>query len=295
MNAMDKLEEITETEIIMSPSDKKVHDEMRNLMKKPLTIQRFCFHQSLCPKHYNATVIVDKEDRISIIKAQYQLYIGANGVFIKESKKNKTGITYHKTGRSSARIRYWRGYVHTRERYDLLKELAKRVNPDSVEVFDLDMVKQLGTKGMHGYIMAGKITNLKEAMEYYIRYSMRGVGIKQENALALAKYFKAVHHMHDAGVALRVAKDPNATINSSTAIIPINKMGGKLIRLALATSIKIDWVDPSFDGPALYKRLTKKVGRIKDFLDLWEGGPVLYSKARTTRSYDDEDTFMMNL
>ena len=271
----------------MSVEDTKARDQMLSLLKKPKPMQIFRMSEDHnLPKFYNATVVVDKEDRISIIRKQYQLMIGSNGCFIKEKPTQKSGITYHKTGRSSARLKYWNSYVHKRDRYDLLKQLAAKVNPDTKHVLDYEVIEKLGTTGMYGYILAGNITNITEAMEYYIRYSMRGSGIRQDMAHNLYTYLSGSESKASASMVLRNVVDPNAILSkfstSSTdatlLLRSIDTNGHRLARMAASVGEKIDYLKPGFSPIIENERLSIKIDKFKSYFDVWEGGPVLFDK-----------------
>ena len=279
------MEEETTTDYMMTEADENARNHMKSLMKQPKAMQRFRFYQDhKLPKHYQATVVVDKKDRISIIRRTYELRIGINGCFIKETVTRKSAITYLKTGRSSARLKYWSSYVHKRDRYDLLKELAERVNPDTKHVFDHNIVRELGTQGMHGYILAGNIATLTEAMQYYIRYSMRGAGIDQSQADNLASYISHAGSMQSASMVLRNVVDPNALLDmfknpsvASTLIMAsINSSGDRLARMAMTVGEKIDFLVPNYDAKKEADRLELKIEKFKSYFNIWEDGPVLW-------------------
>lgn len=289
---MEKEEAKTTVRYILNKENEKTYNKMRDAIKRPVFIQKYLYHQHEIPRQYHARVIVDKEDRISIIDKSFALQIGTNGLFIKQMN-GKSGITYKKTGRSSQRLVQWgSGKNHDNfGSFRLLEAIAEEVNPDCGELLGSPVIKEIGTKGMHASIISGAITDKKEAMEYYIRYSMRGVGIKQENALCLYNYLDTANSTFESSMALRVAKDPNNllkefwTFNDNLDLRKlIDRNGRQLTQLALAASEKIDWVDPCIDTEALFKRFTTKVTRIKDILNVWEGGPVLRDKVSVTQS-----------
>ena len=286
------MEEATTTKYILSVESENMRNQMLHLMKLPLHVQRFGYFKDKVPKIYAARVVVDKLDRISVIDKQFQLRLGNNGLFIKQGY-NTSAITYHKKGRSSARIRFWGNSYNTvhNGKHELVVAMAEQVIPEAVELLRSKVIKEVGTQGMYGSIMAGKITTTKEAMEYYIRYSMRGVGIKQDNAEQLYAYFQAIDSMHVGVMVLRNAKDPNSLLEqfqdpvaAMTWAKSIDDQGSRLSMMARVVSEKIDWVNPRFNASSEAERLSRKEGRIEDFLNIWEGGPVL-KVTEGTQSY----------
>ena len=283
-----KTEEITTTKYELSDLDTKAHNAMLDIMTKPKFIQTYSYHRGLTPKHYSARVIVDKEDRISVIDKTFNLRIGTNGLFIKQGKL-LSGVTYHKKGRSSARVRYWGstglGGNTAFSQYDTLKGVAKEINPSCMDILSSDVIKNIGTKGMFGSILAGKVDTTTKAMEYYIRYSLRGVGVDLTQADNMYKYIEGMKFGVYEGIkALRVAKDPNQVLelvnsdsnNRILKLITDNSLG--LTDLALMCSEKIDWTAPGFNSESEYIRLNTKSKSIEKSINMWEGGVILKDK-----------------
>jgi hypothetical protein len=282
-------EELTTTKYVLTDRDKSVRKEMLDLMNKPKFVQTYMFHKDKVTKVYNATVIVDKPDRISIINKSFALRIGNNGVFIKQGKY-KTGVTYHKKGRSSARLRYWNtGPEHKGEQYSIVKAIAEEINPDCLHIFNSDVIKQIGTQGMFGSIIAGKTDTIAKAMEYYIRYSLRGVGVNMTPAENLYNFIHCMRYGTYTGLkALRVAKDPNAVLelcaDISDPLLAIKKVpriaiiteeSSAITDLALMVGEKIDWTAPTFNADEIQKKLEEKVETVGRQIDMWDHGPVL--------------------
>ena len=284
-------EEENNTVYVTKPDDERARQQMLKLISLPQFVQRYAYFNAKVPKHYQTRVIAEKDDRISIIDKMMDIRIGANGCFIKQNPTHTSGATYYKKGRSSTRLTYWgnkksQNFTDGSPHYGLTKEIAKKINPETAPLLDDRVIRQVGTKGMYGYIIAGNITSKEEAMEYYIRYSMRGVCIKQELAYRLWQFYSSTSDTYLYSIALRVAEDPNemleqfqdpASAKSISGII--DTFGSRLTQLALAAGETIDWVKPHFDAEAEAERLSRKGRRIEDLLNLWEGGPVLEANA----------------
>ena len=299
---MSKEENIKEkgwkSEFILDESNQKVYNKMQKALKLPMFAQKYLYGSSEMPKHYSAKIIAEKEDRISVVDAVYQLRIGANGLFIKRNPIGTLGVTYYKKGRSSSRIKCW-GVSNDRWRSqksgqhrEIIRDLGKLVVPDAEDLLNNNQLMIIATPGLIGSIFSKKITSVQEAMQYYIRYSMRGMGIKQESAMNLYRFMNKLS-THDAISTLRCAKDPNKLLEQFQCpddVIPktiasrINRHGHQLNHMANGSSETIDWVDEHFDYDAVAERLSTKERRIKEFLELWEGGPVLKSKYKTQSS-----------
>jgi len=281
--------EEVKVEYIMDKGAERAHEEMRNLITKSKIVQKFKYFNNLVPKHYNAVIVSEKEDRISIIARTYRLFIGNNGVFIRSDNK-KTGITYMKTGRSNQRLKIWNGnssFSHTR--LDLIKILADKLEIDNKLLLCDSLINLIATNGMLGSILSNKITNKTEALIYYIRYSLRGLNIDINNADALYEYLSHGDHRLKI-LALRAAKDCNALLNTHkpNAVLNIKKGSYGLVELAMSIDEKIDWVGDDFDIEM--KRLFKKGKRIKDLLQFWQGGPIpSNSKYQLTFCDDSEN------
>ena len=280
----EKQEEETTTKYELTDRDETIRKAMLDLMDKPKFVQTYVYHSDNINKIYQARVIVDKPDRISVIDKSFSLRIGTHGLFIKQGDHN-SGVTYHKQGRSSARVRYWgtkQGGNHNINQYDTLKGIAKEINPDCMHILNLEVIKQIGTQGMYGSIIAGKTDSLVKAMEYYIRYSLRGVGVDMSQAMNLYKLIDGMQYGVFTGIkALRAAKDPNEVLDlaKGTCIDPRIKTmiesGVGVTDLALMCGEKVDWVSPTFNIDREHARLVKKKRDIGTYLQMWEDGPAL--------------------
>jgi hypothetical protein len=282
------MEEETITKYELTDRDQEIRQQMLDLMNKPKFVQNFMYHSDGIPKIYNARVIVDKPDRISVIDKSFGLRIGTNGLFIKQGMHN-SGVTYHKKGRSSARVRYWGtkngGNRNSINQYDTLKGIAKEINPDCMDILNKEVIKQIATQGMLGSIIAGKTDTLTKAMEYYIRYSLRGVGVDMSQAMNLYSFIDGMQYGVYSGIkALRVAKDPNEVLELAMSTTLDHRLrimveqGSVTTDLALMVGEKVDWASPTFNIDREYSRLVKKKERISSQLRLWEGGPILEDK-----------------
>jgi hypothetical protein len=286
--------EKTTTKYELSDLDTLAHNAMLDIMAKPKFIQTYTYHRGLIPKQYSARVIVDKEDRISVIDKTFNLRIGTNGLFIKQGKL-LSGVTYHKKGRSSARVRYWGstglGGNAAFSQYDTLIGVAKEINPSCMDILCSNVIKNIGTKGMFGSILAGKVDTTTKAMEYYIRYSLRGTGVDLTQADNMYKYIEGMKFGVYEGIkALRVAKDPNQVLelvnsnptNRILKIITDNSLG--LTDLALMCGEKIDWTAPGFTSESEYTRLSTKSQDIGKCINMWEGGVILRDKTHKPKT-----------
>lgn len=293
-------EETTKYEL--SEQDQKIRNNMLKLMEQPKFVQTFMYHSDGINKIYQARVIVDKPDRISVIDKSFGLRIGTHGLFIKQGSHN-SGVTYHKKGRSSARVRYWgtkQGGPHNINQYDTLRGLANEVNPDCMHILDTEVIRQINTQGMLGSIIAGKTDTIVKAMEYYIRYSLRGVGVDISQAQNLYNFIDGMQFGFFTGIkALRVAKDPNEVLDLAKGgcvdprIKTMVEQGIRVTDLALMCGEKIDWVNPTFDIDKEEVRLVKKKDKIKSQLFMWNGGPVL--KDKTPQSTGTNDWIPANI
>jgi len=279
-------EEKAKIEYILSPGDQEIRQKMLDLMNRPLFIQKYVYYKGMNNQQYNARVIVDNTDRISIIDKVFNLRMGTNGVFIKQFP-NARGATYMKAGRSSSRLKIWKGVTDKFGGREITKDLAKIVNPKTAYLMEDSIISVLSTNGMRGAILSGAISNVEEAMIYYIRYSMRGSGIKLEQALNLYSFLRESNSPFQGTVALRVATDPNKVLEQfqkdefyneticKKIVERLDTFSRRLIDLANKASEKIDWTDEHFDAQVIADRLSMKGRRIEDILQLWEGGPVL--------------------
>ena len=292
------MEEAT-VEYILTDEAQSMRQQMIEIQNKPLATQRYLhFTDALKQMSYVARIVSKKEDRISLIERSYAFRYGTNGVFMKSDRVS--GMTYYYKGRASQRLRIWSGnkFKNFRERdgqNPLLQEMALLLDSPGKHLFDLPIIQSINTNGMLGYIMAGNITTTTEAMQYYIRYSLRGSGVSQDKAENLYEYLSQIDNNFTAICALRVAVNPNSVLEQfhpHDLIFDGNRLvksighGQNLIRIAQATGEKIDWADPHFNVETEVKRLSRKEKGIKEFLQLWEGGPVLKSKARSVNPID---------
>lgn len=287
------------TELLISGNDKIHREEMHELLKKPVAYQRYMYAHSAIPHGYTCRLVIEKEDRVSVVEKSYALKMGTNGLFIKANKA-KHGVTYHKKGKASQRLRVWGNDTH-RVIGELMKILVKKVNPEASPIFYDTVIDRIATQGMKGYILAGNIKDRVSAMEYYIRYSLRGVGVDIKYAPALYSFFKAIDNPFIASSVLRCAVDPNSVLAkfqyvsdyepTKQLVKVINNNGQRLCKQCLATGEKIDRADSSFDAAATAARLLKKEKGIKEFLDVWEGGPVLKTSSRAVNRIDQVHLF----
>jgi len=307
--------EKAKTKYILRDSDQKIRDKILKLIDKPIKAQRYLYFNEGGACNYYGVVVAEKEDRISIISKTWCTMFGNNGMFIKPGNI-KLGITYYKTGRCSQRLRIWgkddslrhnNHPGHSHSKHELLTILAKELEVDSaIALVEDAVVSQVATEGMFGSIMAGKITNRTEAMQYYIRYSLRGLGIKQENADNMYKLLDAFSaNIFHIGKVLRTAKDPNSVVEQFHLFenqtkdqtefdidlgLPGNNLretSHRLSQMALPLGEKIDWTDLHFDAKAEAERLSKKERWTKDMLLLWDGGPVLKASNRSVMLAND--------
>lgn len=291
-------EEKAKIEYILTKEDQNIRNEMLGLMNRPLFIQKYLYFKGMNNRRYNARVIVDNTDRISIIDKVFALKLGTNGVFIKQYP-NARGATYMKSGRSSSRLKVWKSVTDKFGSREITQDLAEIVNPKTAYLMQDSVISVISTIGMRGAIMSGAIDNVEKAMIYYIRYSMRGSGVHLEQALNLYSFLRESKIPFYAITALRVAKDPNEVLkqfqkdefyNESVCkdtILRIDTFGRRLISLASEASEKIDWTDKHFNAQVIADRLSMKGRRIEDILQLWEGGPVL--KAAVKRPVEPID------
>ena len=288
------MEEETTTRYELTERDETIRKAMLDLMNQPKFVQTYAYHADKISKIYNARVIVDKPDRISVIDKSFSLRIGTHGLFIKQGMHN-SGVTYHKKGRSSARLRYWGtkqgGHMN---QHDTMIGLAKEVNPDCVEILDKNVIRQIGTQGMFGSIIAGKTDSLTKAMEYYIRYSLRGVGIDMAQALNLYRLIDGMQYGVHSGIkALRVAKNPNQVLElakgsvTDPRITTMVENGSGTTDLALMVGEKVDWANPAFNIDKEYTRLLNKKHDIGKWLNMWEYGPILEDKTPKLKSTNE--------
>jgi len=291
--------EETKTEFILTASDKKIYDKMLQLQKMPLKMQQFMYHRDDMLKFYGARVIVDGPEKITVMDKQFNLRMGPNGVFIKQGN-NLTAVTYKKTGRSSSRLTQWgkgrenNGFL----KMELIKTVANVVNPDVMGLLEDKVICKIGTKGMIGAILNNKIKNKEEAMKYYIRYSMRGVGISQDMWEGLYNYFNAMDSHLDSSLLLRVSTDVNSFLdicrsNPHATRIIINKMDKHttrdIVKKSLAVGDTIDWSDMGLKLNELEAKLKSKISKYNDYVDIWSSGPTIKRSKGDLSEYQDDN------
>ena len=289
---MEKTED-TKTTLILSNVDRMLRDKCQKLLKAPLTVQKFEFFSEKAPKFYHVDLIVDKPDRVSVINKVYRLRIGNSGLFLKADSLKK-GLTYHKVGRSSSRLSMWQdGHNEQASNFHLLKLLSQYVNPDACALLGNDIINSIATKGMRGSILAGKITNTTEAMTYFIRYSMRGVGISLEMSDSLYEFYNSVNqNVYILNNALRYSDNPNELLKYFKPYFPHNNFVSNICKDIIMTNlnssaihslikhcqildIKVDLANPQEFTDERLLKLSKKEKGIKELLNIWDGGPVL--------------------
>jgi hypothetical protein len=282
------------TEYILSKPHQEAYNHIRAVLKRPLFIQRWKYFNNKIPLSYNAVVVVNKEEKLSVIDKSFRVAIGNNGLYITQQANKAIGVTYLKKGRTNARLNFW-GLNHPFERNELLFIIAEKINPNCKSLLEDETIKSIATKGLYAAIIGGKITNITEAMTYYIRYSLRGLNIELDQALSLYEFFKEVQSSYIAKSVLRTAKYPNKLLKefSPSFITSIDdkskrafktklaRKGTSLIDLSHSTGEKIDWLNQNIDLDDELEVLRKKSKWIEDVSELWEGGPILSSSSQS--------------
>ena len=298
---MEEEKKANNTKYILTNSNEEARQRMLSILELPPLTQKYLFFESssgssrVSNLSYNATVIVDNEEKTHVINRTYKLMINNSGkLFIKSNNPN-IGVTYYKKGRSSSRVSVWGfksnfdQFKHTDE-FDLLVD---NVNPDCKELLKDTIVKQILTKGLFGSILAGKITSINEAMSYRITYALRGMGLKKTDGEALYYFYKKIGNRFNADVLLYSSLDARAVVDTfnpnweykgyqEKLMKNIKTHGHQLVNICPRVNEKIDWVNPDFNPGAFLERISRKEKRIKDMLQLWDGGPVLKRKAGPT-------------
>lgn len=273
---------------ILKEKEQKERDFILEIQSKPVTYQRYMYFNR-GSMGYHGLMVIEKDDRISVVVKEWYTMFVKGGMIIK-SKPSKFGVTYYKTGRSSQRVSLWGGNQIEHSEWgtktnDLAVLIAEEIdNKTAISLIKDPILSMIGTKGMLGYIMSGAITTIAEAMEYYIRYSLRGLGIRKDLANELYQFCVVTNmRKHDINSFFITAKSPNSILEkydmlgddvNITNNIQHHRYNG-LIHMAKKTGEKIDWSDPQFDGTAEAERLSRKDRWIKEMLQLWDGGPVL--------------------
>lgn len=264
-----------------SKGDKKSYEIMRKITQMPLAAQRvFYFGHSSYPSRFSAYSTFESPDKVSVVHNVFNLKWGTYGFYIAASRQGKTGITYHFKGATANRLRIW-GNSALYDVTALVKQLVLKYYPSSMHLFSDTFIKSLGTKGMFSRIIAGKITTVQEAVEYYIMYSMRGTGIKKESAHVLEHFVKfgleKSLDFHQMKKLLRIAKEPNQFLEQFQSWENEHKRsliheGHDLIRTCSILGEKIDWTQSLQELSNNRSKLAKKASVVKDILMCWEGG-----------------------
>lgn len=265
---------------IFTEHDEKIYNQIQKLLSKSKKVQRYIFHNDLIRKHYTMISIIDKEDAIHIVDKHYILHMHGDNLYIKATKK-LSGITFKKKGRATERLKSWDFNI----KKTLIDVLCTKLQIDKTLLED-EVIQNTATKGLISSILCGKIKTKTEAMEYYIKYNLRGYNInisKTEEIYAFLKYI-GKHY----SVMLRVAKDPNKFLdwilenrNDKSKLEKLHK-NNHLTTICLALNEKIDWVSADFDSES--KKLLQKGKKTKDLLNIWRGGLILRSEYQSVLS-----------
>lgn len=294
------MEEESKTELVLNPAQEEKRMECFKVMSMTKEMQRYLYFAGGLPSGYSVRLIVEKEDRISVLDKSYRLRYGNNGAFL-GSHRDKSGISYFKKGRSSARLKIWGG-TSLHDAHNLMQDLVKKVNPSAQELLDNKVIREIATQGMISSIVSGSINDIKTAMQYYIRYSLRGMGINQDMWEGLYGFFlyekRYNYAIHNKVLFLRTALNPNAILQEFHPLLgqAVNDRREKLAehaahsgfnRTCLAVGEKIDWADRNLVVDDEKKRIVRKAEGIKELLQMWEGGPVLKSESRSVNPIDN--------
>ena len=284
------IEEKKVTEII-TPKAKKIREAIIETMNRPLFMQKHIFNKAKIMFQYDVKLIIETDEKISIMHKTYCANMGQYGLYIK-AFGNYSGATYNKKGRSSSRLQIWRGGNFNK--FDIVKELCEHINPGNKYLLEDTLLSKISTKGMQAYIIAGNITNKTQAMEYYIRYSMRGIGIDVKLADELYNFLNYAQHQYDGKMILAASKDPNEVLKrfGATLILEpddlllsaIKQEWAYLANLATGTCSKIDWFKLEFNIDDEINKLRKKEKTIEGLVSLWSDGPTISSKQTTSWS-----------
>ena len=76
------------TEYILTKHDEIAYKNIQKIMKKSLVMQRFLYFTEQIPKSYQATLIVDNEDKLSVIDKNFRVTFGNYGIFIKQTNNS---------------------------------------------------------------------------------------------------------------------------------------------------------------------------------------------------------------
>lgn len=267
----------------MSEESEKAKNEIQKCLKKPPLMQKYMHSTYKVPRHYSSIMIVEDDERISVVDAAFQLRVGNHGLFINQTNQ-KHGVRYDKKGRANARLNVWNKGSYNHKGLSLMKLICDRVSPKNTYLFDDKVIKEIGTKGLYASIIKGNISSITEAMEYHIRYSLRGAGLSTSLGFELYGFYKYMGRFHSIPMIIRASKDPDTLVSTyetlNIALLDdIKNKGEAYSQKALALEESIDWCRPNFNIKELSDRLGKKSRRLEEYLDLWEGGPVLSGRS----------------
>lgn len=269
------------TRVFMSDEAKQISTEIDEILSQPLATQNYMrFRDSMNSHIFFANIVCRNEEKIMVMQKRISLKWGVNGYY--RGSAIKTGASYALSGPTAQRVQFWKRSTVETLPVELMDLLIEEVNPEAYIVMQDHNVKKIMTKGLFGRILAGKVKNPVEAMEYYIRYSLRGCGLKSTDADAMYSFVSLIKDKFMRRNAFVVAKDPNSLIEQfqffmspDKLVSVLNREGQRLVKLALQTNSKIDWVNPEFDTQIEANSLSKKERGIGELLEFWDGGPVL--------------------
>lgn len=221
---------------VLESTEQQKKEAFEEFMKKPLLYQKMTIGRM--PSQYFGAMYVETDEKISYVNKRWSLRYGQNRYYIKASP-NASGITYFKSGRSSSRANFWGGqFNNPQNSSNGMMYLCKKLNPKAAYLIDDKFIMNIMTKGMAGYILSGNIKTKSELMAYYIRYSLRGFGIKPENGLYLYHFMKTIDSTHKSKRLIQLSHDPNEFLESGK--IYDNKFMGKLNNVTSSWKFPLD-------------------------------------------------------
>lgn len=243
-------------------TDNEAYQRSKKLLEMPLAAQKF--HHSLGRGgSYAVKEFKEFEDKfIFIVKVISMHFSHKNGFYTKSSVR--IGVTFEKSGRSTARLRLWKNTT-LNDLYTILNEVGRFIELDKGgitllhQIAENDVYRSLVTKGSLSAILSGKYKSMGDIPRHYLRYSVPELKIKPEN------WSKFMAFLMDCGKSkwkavefLRTSVYPNEFLENyehgqmkvlSTKISPFVPTP-----LVLSMDIKINWID-------------KEVGDIEAFQD----------------------------
>ena len=130
---------------IISKHDKEAKEEISKILKKPLAIQKFLYVKYKIPRYFNSTMVVEDDERISVVSNTFNVMMGNNGLFVKASN-SPNGVRYDKKGKANARLNIWNKGNYSARCIDELKVICNKVSPNNTYLFDDKIIKEVGTK-----------------------------------------------------------------------------------------------------------------------------------------------------